>query len=206
MTQSPSGLRALDPDLDRHVPRAGDDAEQRRLGLLAWEMAEIWTVPPPHGERATRFSADWLRHKGWCVAFVSDQLSATDEARLFQAVRSRGHNGWFGTAVDPRGAELTAVWKWGFAEGDFGWFHTAHSGVWVMGFTAERDFAFIGDGDGLVTLAGPMAFLCEALGDLRKRWTDFEEEVRIPQSERYPPAKAYFDAFMAHYEPIIAHA
>ncbi|HWL82383.1 MAG TPA: hypothetical protein VNR89_15655 [Roseomonas sp.] len=202
----PSTLRSLNSDLDGDIPRAGDDAEQRRLALLAWEMVEIWTIPTPRRRAFTRFSADWLRHKDWRVTVIPSRLRPEDQVRIDGAIQALGHDHWLGTAVDPRIPELTAVWKWGFAEDDMNWFHTSHTGTWVMGFTAERDFAFLGDGDGLSTLAGPTTFLRAALGDLREWWMEFEEDMRIPESERDPSAKAYFDAFIAHYEPFIARA
>ncbi|MDJ0388056.1 hypothetical protein QMO56_08010 [Roseomonas sp. E05] len=148
MTDALRAVGMFDPVADPSIFRAGGDEGQRRLGLLAWEMVEIWKVPSPHRGVATRFSTEWLRQRNWKIAFLPDTLRPEEEARFFNAVRDLGHEPWLGTAVDPDLQELTAVWSIGFGEGDLQWFHAAHGGTWVMGFTAERDFAFLGDGDG----------------------------------------------------------
>lgn len=175
-------VRHGDPSLPTppFVP-AGTEAQQIAINEAARRLIEPHRLAPSE-EPGVRFRADILRSRGWCVAPMERGLAFEEAERICSALRRAGTDELLGILVDTRDADVSEVLAFPVQPPHLFRFVHAHPGSDVM--LAARDFdpVLLSDGEEIVVIAGPPAFVLDAVGGdaaaHAREWVDFLHELK----------------------------
>jgi hypothetical protein len=156
------GIRDL---LTPPILPAGDAREQLRLGALARAMLEERSrAALRSADPLMRLAASWLAAHRWTVQLVPFDIDDAAEEVLCAAIARRGHRSLVGAVVDPVAPGPSAVWRLPPERLPLRRFLGAFTGSETVLFPADRSLALLSDGEEMIAVAGPRAFVLDAVG------------------------------------------
>lgn len=205
MTEDDDLPSACDVEIMAHMQHVRGREAQLALRAQAWEMVEVFKTD--WGATGTQLANEWLGTRNWRVQLLRQSVLAQSTTHrlaftaLVAALKRRGVSMVFGMDAYVTGPERpTAVWEVPLDTDSISRFFEAHRFSFHMLFPEDRSFAIHGSEDTYAVVAGPEAFLREALPP------ELQGPAVTADLKRYMEhdfGKGALDPVLAHYDPFL---
>jgi hypothetical protein len=190
----------------QNLRRAGSATEQAALQQRARTILEPYTTPADRP--GVRVANEWLGSRRWRVQLVHhlELRQPTEPHVLFAleaALQAPAMPRVLGANVDPQDTAPTAVFAIPPTETGMGCFFGTHFIGFHMLFAEDLSFAIVANEGDFAAIAGPEAFVRNALP------TEFigrEATEKLKKQLEFELDPGWFDGILAHYAPFMLHA